>query len=375
MVDILRHSFTLWEVKVLMVILRKGLLSGKDEAKISHRAVFCAQTGLRSDHVLVTLEDLERARVLEKIWRDGVFQFRSVDQWKKDELSGREDALGADATKEPDSGKQAPNWQPDRREDLAADAGAQFSSAVASAAILGRNRAGELPADRANKDRPGELPGGSKDLFPDSGSAAQADASRSPGHGFPESGKVQEGLPENSGNSGQMPPDSGNDGLSRKIPGSNNTLPDSGNRPAKGLKTGAEMHGLPNSGNLPDSGNGGKGGDVKRLSVETLERLNVNGARARLPDSGNDEAGSLQERIRKFVGDDDYAFHWERAHYLWRDPERLLQLRRSVNYFLAGVRSGEVKVKTNNGRALWSQAQTDWERYQREKASYEKRTD
>jgi hypothetical protein len=79
-------------------------------------------------------------------------------------------------------------------------------------------------------------------------------------------------------------------------------------------------------------------------------------------------AEGLEERIRKFVGDRDFAAHWRGANYLWQNPERRECAERSLRYLAAGIESGEVIVRTTNGRALWSQVQRDWVRAQRERA-------
>lgn len=101
---------------------------------------------------------------------------------------------------------------------------------------------------------------------------------------------------------------------------------------------------------------GGKGENVERLIVPTFQRLNV------------ERCEGLKARVRKFVGEDDFFRHWDRAGYLWREPERMELLERSLNYLVAGVRSGEVWVRTSNGRALWSQVQCDWREFQQGKA-------
>lgn len=72
---------------------------------------------------------------------------------------------------------------------------------------------------------------------------------------------------------------------------------------------------------------------------------------------------TLEERVRDFVGDDDWARHWARASYLWRDGQRRELLDGSLNFLRAGIRDGSVKVRKSKGAALWFQVRMDWERH------------
>jgi len=110
-----------------------------------------------------------------------------------------------------------------------------------------------------------------------------------------------------------------------------------------------------------------------RLNVETNKRLTL-GASEKSDDAcqpGRDR-GELVRQMRKlvrdFVGDEDFFRCWDRAYYVWENLERVEQLERSYNYFTAGVRSGEITVKTTRGAGLWSQVQIDWRKYSRDQA-------
>lgn len=198
--EILRHQFSERELKLLICVVRQSrwCVARIEQAEVEvfearfDRRLFCAWTGLRSDHVLRTLEHLEKGlRVLvPKIWRDGVYQiYAQSDRWKVQELSWLQDVQGADAL------ASVKVSGVDRRGDCAPDAGAAFESTVAALPLSskrnvrdldrvdvlssgpGRDRVGELPSGHAESEhRVGELPSGAA-VLPDSGPIAARDPS------------------------------------------------------------------------------------------------------------------------------------------------------------------------------------------------------
>jgi len=110
-----------------------------------------------------------------------------------------------------------------------------------------------------------------------------------------------------------------------------------------------------------------------RLNVETNKRLTL-GASEKSDDADRPEQDRIElvrkmrKLVREFVGDEDFFRCWDRAYYVWENLERVEQLERSYNYFTAGVRSGEITVKSTRGAGLWSQVQIDWRKFSREQA-------
>jgi hypothetical protein len=94
------------------------------------RDLFKVWTGLRSDHVLKALRDLDQARVIvPRIWMDGVYQiYGRTEGWKAKPFSSVEQAEAADAA--------MVMTNADRRVDLAADAGEQFNATIAAGETL-----------------------------------------------------------------------------------------------------------------------------------------------------------------------------------------------------------------------------------------------
>lgn len=83
------------------------------------------------------------------------------------------------------------------------------------------------------------------------------------------------------------------------------------------------------------------------------ERLIVSSKRLNVPN-----VRGLREKIRAFVGAEDFAAHWDKG-WLWQDLERLSCLEQTFNYVNAGAQAGEIKIR-NRGKYLWYVHQKDW---------------
>lgn len=99
-----------------------------------------------------------------------------------------------------------------------------------------------------------------------------------------------------------------------------------------------------------------------RLNVETIKRVTLDHASEKSAASTKE----VWQRVREFVGERDFREHWEKAGYVWSNPERVAVLAGALAYVAAGVKSGEMMIKTTRGAALWSQAQIDWRKHQAE---------
>jgi hypothetical protein len=100
-----------------------------------------------------------------------------------------------------------------------------------------------------------------------------------------------------------------------------------------------------------------------RSNVSTNKRLTL-----RASDKSDGElVDGIRERVRHFVGENDWHRFWARAGYLWENVDRVRSLENSLDYLAAGVKTGEVNIRSTNGAALWSQAQIDWRHFQKGK--------
>jgi hypothetical protein len=128
---------------------------------------------------------------------------------------------------------------------------------------------------------------------------------------------------------------------------------------AVGLETPANVPGLSRErgGGCGAAAAAGNVQERRRLSVGTSERLNVTlAAAAAAPTSvGANGGDGWRERVQGFVGDADYVKFWGKAEYGWVFEDGLAALERAYRYLKAGVDSGETRIRTTAGRALWNQ--------------------
>lgn len=112
----------------------------------------------------------------------------------------------------------------------------------------------------------------------------------------------------------------------------------------------------------------------KRFNVETNKRLErctpdrhgpseKSAGASRTGDSEGASTKAIWQRVREFVGEADFRAHWEKAGYLWSNPERVALLEGSLNYVAAGLKSGEIIIKTTRGATLWSTSQIHWRQH------------
>ncbi len=117
--------------------------------------------------------------------------------------------------------------------------------------------------------------------------------------------------------------------------------------PSVSSETGRNVNRASVSSQTPPGGEGGERLNVKTFQMENVERLNV-----------------VRAAVRMFVGESDFALWWERADYLWDNPDRIESLDRSLRYARASLETGEITIKKSKAKLLWSQAQRDWRKWQ-----------
>lgn len=85
-------------------------------------------------------------------------------------------------------------------------------------------------------------------------------------------------------------------------------------------------------------------GTIKRPSGE-LARLDLQA-----------HAEDVRDALRQFVGPEDFAANLglPKYRFLFEDPAYRAALIKEYNFLASGVRSGEIKIQTTPGRALWS---------------------
>lgn len=327
--DLWRHDFRFWEFRVLDVILRFSYGAGRPAAQIARRSLFEELIGLRSDHVLRECESLEGKRVIvARIWRDGVYEIvPDAAGWKVTELRQATAAASAEAHGLILGGVRAP----DRREDLAPDEGARFEGAVAECAR--EFRAASLGAAAQTKmDRAGGVPAG-------------------PGYAGNRAGGVPAGSVLAGRASSQIPEFGNGEGLTA------GAFPESGNS-AHGMK-GDGRSALPDSGIcaavLPDSG---KGNVVQRLNVSSKNNVS-NVVTFQAPDSGPKRLSAQAEReliarVRKFVGDKDWAY-WGGAWITHGVRKAPAILERAI---------ADVESKRREGKRIYDPARYLWSIFQ-----------
>jgi len=118
----------------------------------------------------------------------------------------------------------------------------------------------------------------------------------------------------------------------------NNSLPKLGSPPQNGE--------IPQNGERPSTTRAGR--HVKRNDVlkENVGTFNA-----------EDSVNNLRERVRQFVGDRDWSRYWSAPRWsrIFDEPERAALLDGALSYLKAGIADGSVRIRLNNGAALWEE--------------------